>query len=49
MGSCAVVAEPLTHGDVFCEYPVGEWVQALDGGMCEKCDRLGNHLFRRAA
>ena len=25
------------------------WVQALDGERCEKCDRLGNHLFRRAA
>lgn len=24
-------------------------VQALDGEECEKCDRLGNHLFRRAA
>lgn len=22
-GSCAVVAETLTHCDVFCEYPVG--------------------------
>jgi len=37
-----VVAETLTHCGCPYEYPSSAWVQALDGGKRERCDRLGN-------